>query len=122
MADSLRRVSQLFGIQALDVPNLDTGSKQMNFQPRFETMRDSAVREIAALSKILADLVRTVHQIESDIAAEEERARVSDRSDVKYPVLARTLIERRNNLKATIAALEARHTERARHEQVATAA
>ena len=113
---------QLFGIQALDVPNLDTGSKQMNFQPRFETMRDSAVREIAALSKILADLVRTVHQIESDIAAEEERARVSDRSDVKYPVLARTLIERRNNLKMTIAALEARYTERTRHEYVATAA
>ena len=94
----------------------------MNFQPRFETMRDSAGREIAALSKMLADLVRTVQLIESDIANEEERARVSDRSDVKYPVLARTLIKRRDNLKMTIAALEAPHSERARPEQVATAA
>ena len=111
---------QLFGIQALDVPNQDTGNKQMNMQPRFETTRDSAVREIAVLSKILADLVRTVQLIETDIAVEEERAGVSNRSDVKYPILARTLIERRGNLKITIAALEQRHTERA--EQVATAA
>jgi len=94
----------------------------MNFQPRFETMSDNAAREIAALSKMLADLVRTVQLIESDIATEEERARVSDRSDVKYPVLASTLIKRRDNLKVTIAALEARYTERARHEYVATAA
>lgn len=94
----------------------------MNMQTRFETTRQSAVRELAVLSKILADLVRTVQQIESDIAAEEERARVSDRSDVKYPVLARTLIGRRDNLRVTIAALEARHTERARYEQMATAA
>ena len=94
----------------------------MNIQSRFETARESAVREVAVISKILADLVRTVQQIESDIAAEEERARVSDRSDVMYPVLARTLIERRDNLKMTIAALEQRHTERARYEQVATAA
>jgi hypothetical protein len=115
-------VCQLFGIQPLDVPNQDTGNKQMNMQPRFETTRDSAAREIAVLSKILADLVRTVQLIESDIAAEEERARVSDRSDVKYPVLARTLIGRRDNLRVTIATLEQRHTERARHEPAATAA
>ena len=89
----------------------------MSMQPRFETPRETAV-----IGKILADLVRTVQLIESDIATEEERARVSDRSDVKYPVLASTLIKRRDNLKVTIAALEARYTERARHEYVATAA
>ena len=94
----------------------------MNFQPRFETMSDNAAREIAALSKMLADLVRTVQLIESEIAAEEQRVRVSDRSDVKYPILARTLIERRDNLKMTIAALEQRHTERALREQMAPAA
>ncbi len=94
----------------------------MNIQSRFETTRESAVREVAVISKILADLVRTVQLIESDIAAEEERAGISDRSDAKYPILARTLIERRDNLKMTIAALEQRHIERARHEQAATAA
>ncbi len=94
----------------------------MDIHARFETARESAVREVAAISKMLADLVRTVQLIESEIAAEEERTRVSDRSDVKYPILARTLIERRDNLKMTIAALEQRHTERALHEEAATAA
>jgi hypothetical protein len=94
----------------------------MNMQPRFETTDKSAVREIAVIRKILADLLRTVQLIELDIAAEEERAAVSDRSDVRYPILARTLINRRDNLRITIAALEQRHTARVLHEQVATAA
>ena len=89
----------------------------MNMQPRFETTRETAM-----IRKILAELVRTVQLIESDIAAEEERAKVSDRSDAKYPMLARTLIERRDNLELTIAALEQRLTERGQHEQIATAA
>jgi len=94
----------------------------MNRQARFETTRESAVREVGVLSRVLADLVRNVQLIETDIAAEETRAGVSDRSDVKYPILARTLIDRRDNLKMTIAALEQRYAERALHEQVATAA
>lgn len=94
----------------------------MDIQARFETTRESAVREVAVISKILADLVRTVELIESEIAAEEERTGVSDRSDAKYSILARTLTERRDNLKMTIAALEQRHAERALREQVATAA
>ena len=94
----------------------------MDIQARFETAREGAVREIAAIGKMLADLVRTVQLIESEIAAEEQRTLVSDRSDVKYPILARTLIERRDNLKITIAALEQRHSERALHEEAATAA
>lgn len=94
----------------------------MNIQARFDTRRESAARKVAVIGKILADLARTIQLIESDIAVEEARARVSDRSDVKYPILARTLIERRDNLKMTIAALEQHHTERALHEQMATAA
>jgi hypothetical protein len=37
-------------------------------------------------------------------------------------MLARSLIERRDNIKMTIAALEERLIERAQHDQVATAA
>jgi hypothetical protein len=88
----------------------------MSMPPRFETPRKTAM-----ISKILADLVRTVQLIEGEIAAQEERANVFDRSDVKYPILARTLIERCDNLKMTIDALEQRLAERAPHEQ-ATAA
>jgi pantothenate synthetase len=79
-------------------------------------------RQVTVISKILADLVRTVQLIESDIVAEEEQAKISNRSDAKYPILARSLIERRDNIKLTIAALEQRFIERAQHEQVATAA
>jgi hypothetical protein len=85
--------------------------------PHCETTREDTV-----ISKILADLVRTAQLIESDIVAEEERARISDRSDAKYSMLARSLIERRDNIKTTIAALEARLIKRAQHKQVATAA
>ncbi|MGF6309088.1 hypothetical protein ABIB82_002859 [Bradyrhizobium sp. i1.8.4] len=85
----------------------------MNIQPRFETARASEIRQVAAVSKILADLVGTLELIESDIAAEEKRVSISDRSDPKYPMLARSLIERRDNIKMTIAALEQRITEQA---------
>ena len=46
----------------------------MNMQPQFET-----TREVTVISKILADLVHTVELIEFDIAAEAERAKISDR-------------------------------------------
>ncbi|WP_249133756.1 hypothetical protein [Bradyrhizobium sp. AUGA SZCCT0182] len=77
-------------------------------------------REATVIRKILADLVRTVQLIESDIVAEEERAGISDQGDAKYPMLARSLIERRNNLMMTIAGLEGRLIQQ--HEQVLTAA
>jgi hypothetical protein len=117
LADRLRGTLQLFGYQDLDVPNSGIRSTPMNMQPHFET-----TREVTVISKILADLVRTVQLIESDIVAEEVRAKISDQSDAKYPMLARSLIERRGNIKMTIAALEDRLFERAQHKQVLTAA
>jgi len=56
------------------------------------------------------DLNRTVCLLDCDVAAEEERARISDRSNSAYPILARTLAARRDNLQGTIAALEQRLT------------
>jgi hypothetical protein len=54
------------------------------------------------------DLNRTICILDRDIATEEERARVFERSDAMYPILARTLAARRDNLKATVAALDQR--------------
>jgi hypothetical protein len=65
-------------------------------------------REALQISELIADLDRIVRFLNNDIAAEEERARVFDLSCAKYPVLARMLAERRDNLAATIAALETR--------------
>ncbi|MBR1211103.1 hypothetical protein [Bradyrhizobium sp. JYMT SZCCT0180] len=87
----------------------------MNMQPHFDT-----TREVTVIRKILADLVRTVQLIESDILAEEERTGISDQANAKYPILARSLIERRDNLKMTIGGLEGRLIQQ--HEQVRTAA
>jgi hypothetical protein len=63
---------------------------------------------MARISALISDIDRVVRLFDCDIAAEEQRARVSDRLDPCYPILARTLAARRDNLKETIAALEKR--------------
>ena len=74
----------------------------------FERASDVALREVAQISTMISDLDRLVRLLNCDIAIQEERAGISDRSDVAYPILARTLAARRDNLRETIAALEQR--------------
>jgi hypothetical protein len=80
----------------------------METQRHFEIESEKARREAAQIRTMLVDLNRIVEILASDIATEEERSRVFDRSDPAYPFLARTLATRRNNLKVTISALEPR--------------
>jgi hypothetical protein len=80
---------------------------QMKHQRHFDA-NDITSREAAQISKVIGDLDRLVRAHDCDIAAEEERAQVSDRSDAAYSILARTLTARRDNLRDTIAALEQR--------------
>jgi hypothetical protein len=68
----------------------------------------AALKEAEQIKKLIADLDRLVQIIACDIATEEERAWVSDRSDAAYPILARVLAARRDNLRDTITALEQR--------------
>jgi hypothetical protein len=63
-------------------------------------------REALQTRALIADITRIVQILEGDIAAEEEQAGIFDRSQIEYPMLARTLAARRDNLKDTIAALE----------------
>ncbi|WP_050422625.1 hypothetical protein [Bradyrhizobium tropiciagri] len=93
----------------------------MNMHHRFETARGRDGRE-STISKMLSDLVVVCQQIEADIATEEARAGIRDRSDARYPILARSLNERYANLKGTIATLEKRVTERYQHRLVTDAA
>jgi hypothetical protein len=65
-------------------------------------------RETVQTRSLIADIARIVQILDSNIAAEEEQARVFDPSQAEYPILARTLATRRDNLKETIAALERR--------------
>lgn len=78
----------------------------MKYQRHFDT-GEAAQHEAVKIRKMISDLDRTVQLLNCDIAT-EERAGISDRSDVAYPILARMLATRRDNLNATITALEKR--------------
>jgi hypothetical protein len=65
-------------------------------------------REALQTKTLIADISRIVQILEIEIAAEEERARIFDRFQVEYPMLARTMATRRDNLLNTISALEQR--------------
>jgi hypothetical protein len=95
------------------------GVRGMKHQHHFGSANDVALRDVARISALISNIDRHVRILDCDIAAEEERARVSDRRDAAYPILARTLAARRNNLRDTIAALETRLASRPdRTEQV----
>jgi hypothetical protein len=79
----------------------------MNMQRRFGIFGATALRE-DSIRTIMDDLDRTMQVVECDIATEEQRAGIFDRADARYPVLARALATRRDNLKVTIAALAQR--------------
>ncbi|MBR0870315.1 hypothetical protein JQ633_08105 [Bradyrhizobium tropiciagri] len=85
----------------------------MSLHRRFGTGRPGTTLE-SKIGRMLSDLVLACRQIEADIAAEEERAGISNRSDARYPILARSLNERCANLKGTIATLEKRVMETSR--------
>jgi hypothetical protein len=70
----------------------------MKHQRHFENANETALREAVQIRILIADLDRVVQIINCNIAAEKEQARVSDRSDAAYPMLARTLSARRDNL------------------------
>lgn len=80
----------------------------MKSQRRFETASATALRETTVIRSMLRDLERTIKLLDDDIAAEEERAQIFDIFNARYPILARALVARRDNMKATVAALAQR--------------
>jgi hypothetical protein len=78
----------------------------MKHQRHFEST--TVAQDALQIGELIADLDCLIQTLNSDIAAEEELARVFKRSQPEYPILARTLAARRDNLRDTIAALERR--------------
>jgi hypothetical protein len=72
-----------------------------------ETLRATAAANRLRIATLIADLTRTAAILTADIKHEEERAGAGDLADPAYPVLARSLRMRMENIGATIAALEA---------------
>ncbi|NEU94782.1 hypothetical protein FNJ47_02805 [Bradyrhizobium sp. UFLA 03-164] len=93
----------------------------MNMHPRYVTARNNTVPD-STVSKILTELVLACQLIEADIAAEEGRTGIFDQSDARYPILAKSLNERHDNLKGTIATLEQRLTKKIQHKVFSEAA
>ena len=89
------------------VPNPISESTVMKHKRHFEIDR-TEVWEAATIGAMIADMRRIVEVLDSSVSAEEERTRFRDRADGRYPILARQFAERRDNLKVTIATLEAR--------------
>jgi hypothetical protein len=78
----------------------------MNNSYRFGSPAYAALKQEAKLKELIRDLDRVVRILEVDIATEEARAGVSDPCNGAYPILARKMMARRDNLKETVAALE----------------
>jgi hypothetical protein len=90
----------------------------MKHQRHFDAS-STTPNEAEKVRALIAELDRAVLIIESDISSEEERARVADRSDAAYPLLARICAVRRDNIKSTIAALDKRLENLARESEAA---
>ena len=78
----------------------------MRTESHFETLtkRKLLIRE--RTRKLISDLRRMVQLIETDIESEEEQAGAFDPGNSNYPITARRLRARRDNLTATISRLE----------------
>ena len=72
-----------------------------------ETLRGTAAANRFQIATLIESLLRSVELLTVDIEHEETRAGVRDLSDPTYPVLARSLNSRRDNIRATLASLGA---------------
>ena len=70
--------------------------------------RAAADREATQTRTLIADLYRIVAILDADIAAEEEQVGVVDLTRPEYPLLARKLRARRDNLLETVGQLRQR--------------
>jgi hypothetical protein len=71
-----------------------------------ETLRGTAAVNGLQIATLIGDLSRSVELLTVDIEHEETQAGVRDLADPAYPVLARSLRARREDIKETIALLE----------------
>lgn len=70
-----------------------------------ETLRGTAAANRFQIATLIESLSRSVELLTADIEHEEARTGVRDLSEPTYPVLARSLRSRRDNIEATLASL-----------------
>jgi hypothetical protein len=87
---------------------LTTGNRDMKQMRHFENVTSAATRRVACIGALIDDIRRVVELLDHDVAAEKENSRIRGYTDNQCSILARALVARRDNLKATVATLEAR--------------
>ena len=80
----------------------------MNHPYHSGSPNDATFKEAAKVNALINELDRRVRLLESDIAREEGLSGASDPFSTAYPLQARMMMARRDNLKQTIAALAKR--------------
>lgn len=73
---------------------------------RFEV--EEKQRKVAEIETMIGDFNQMAHDLDRQIAIEQERAGVSDTNHYAYPTFAKAAIQRRDNLLASAADLEAK--------------
>lgn len=71
-----------------------------------ETFQGTATTNKLRIATVISDLSRSAAFLTTDIELEEVRVGVHDVSSPNYPVLARSLRTRRDNIESTVASLE----------------
>jgi flagellar FliJ protein len=59
---------------------------------------DEKRRRVAQIEMMIADFARTANDLEREIAAEEQRAGISDKAHFAYPTYARAAMQRKEKL------------------------
>src|SRR6476619_2720941 len=65
-------------------------------------------RKVAEIESLIGDFTQMANDLDRQIAIEQERAGVSDTNHYAYPTFAKAAIQRRDNLLASAADLEAK--------------
>jgi predicted transcriptional regulator len=81
---------------------------EVRHQRRFGTEVEAAAIAAAQIRTLIDSISRSVQSLNYDIKTEEERTKCWDCRDPAYSVSARSLTARRDNLAATMAALQKR--------------
>ena len=77
-------------------------------QGRKQKENEIRQREAAQIRSMISSLNSTIASLDGSIAADLERSLIQDPQHCAFPISARTMIARRDNLKGTVAALSDR--------------
>jgi hypothetical protein len=80
--------------------------KSMTKQLPSEAVMKTAAHDVVQIETLIKRLARAAEIMDVEISYEEQLSSVRDPSDPAYPMIARTLTARRDNLRASVVSLQ----------------